>query len=52
MQEGNGYSIDIDKFDTAKENPQKQLIVWDPENKEIIGGYRFYFPHKIALTLI
>ncbi len=43
---GTGYSIDIDKFDTAKENPQKQLIVWDPENKEIIGGYRFYFPHK------
>lgn len=43
---GTGHAIDIDKFDTAKNDPQKQLIVWDPENKEIIGGYRFYFPPK------
>jgi hypothetical protein len=43
---GTGHSIDIDNFDTAKEDPQKQLIVWDPENREIVGGYRFYFPPK------
>ena len=43
---GTGHSIDIDKFDTALEDPQKQLIVWDPENNEIVGGYRFYFPPK------
>jgi hypothetical protein len=43
---GTGHSIDIDNFDTDKEDPQKQLIVWDPENREIIGGYRFYFPKK------
>lgn len=43
---GTGHSIDIDNFDTAEVDPQKQLIVWDPENKEIIGGYRFYFPPK------
>jgi len=43
---GTGKEIDIDDFDTAKTDPQKQLIVWDPENKEIIGGYRFYFPEK------
>jgi hypothetical protein len=43
---GTGHSIDIDDFDTAKEDPQRQLIVWDPENQEIIGGYRFYFPPK------
>jgi len=43
---GTGHSIDIDHFDTSKEDPQRQLIVWDPENKEIIGGYRFYFPPK------
>jgi hypothetical protein len=43
---GTGRSIDIDEFDTAKEDPQKQLIVWDPEQKEVIGGYRFYFPPK------
>lgn len=43
---GTGHSIDIDEFDMAKEDPQKQLIVWDPEQKELIGGYRFYFPPK------
>jgi hypothetical protein len=43
---GTGHSIDIDNFDTAKEDPQRQLIVWDPDNREIIGGYRFYFPPK------
>lgn len=43
---GTGHSIDIDSFDTAKEDPQKQLIVWDPDNRELIGGYRFYFPPK------
>ena len=41
---GTGKDIDIDEFDTAPVDPQKQLIVWDPDNKEIIGGYRFYFP--------
>jgi hypothetical protein len=41
---GTGKDIDIDEFDTDKEDPQKQLIVWDPENKEIVGGYRLYFP--------
>jgi len=43
---GTGHSTDIDDFDTAKEDPQKQLIVWDPDNKEIVGGYRFYFVPK------
>jgi hypothetical protein len=43
---GTGHSLDIDNFDTASEDPQKQLIVWDPENREIIGGYRFYFQPK------
>jgi len=38
---GTGKSIDIDKYDTA-EIPFKQLIVWDPEGKNIIGGYRFF----------
>jgi Acetyltransferase (GNAT) domain len=43
---GTGKAIDIDNFDTANTDPQKQLIVWDPDNKEIVGGYRFYFPPK------
>ena len=37
---GTGKSIDIDEFDTA-DAPYKQLIVWSPEEKEIVGGYRF-----------
>ena len=38
---GTGKSIDIDKYDTA-DIPFKQLIVWDPDGKNIIGGYRFF----------
>jgi hypothetical protein len=37
---GTGEETDIDHFDIC-ENPYKQLIVWDPENKQILGGYRF-----------
>jgi len=47
---GTGKEIDIDEFDIAEDYPQKQLIVWDPENKEIIGGYRFYFSEKNCTT--
>lgn len=43
---GTGKEIDIDEFDTDNEDPQKQLIVWDPEHEEIVGGYRLYFPPK------
>jgi hypothetical protein len=37
---GTGKESDIDPYDTA-ETPYKQLIVWDPEAQEILGGYRF-----------
>ncbi len=37
---GTGKSVDIDEFDTC-EKCCKQLIVWNPESKEIIGGYRY-----------
>ena len=36
-----GYSIDLDEYDKM-ENPYKQLILWDPDNEAIIGGYRFF----------
>ncbi len=39
---GTGKSADIDEFDMA-EIPYEQLIVWDPEKKEILGGYRHLF---------
>lgn len=37
---GTGKEADIDEFDTC-ENCYKQLIVWNPEAEEIIGGYRY-----------
>lgn len=37
---GTGKSLDLDEFDTC-DNPYKQLIVWDPETEEILGGYRY-----------
>ena len=37
---GVGLSCDIDEYDTM-EHPYHQLIVWNPEEKEIIGGYRY-----------
>lgn len=37
---GTGKAVDIDEFDTA-EYPYSQLIVWDPEERKILGGYRY-----------
>jgi hypothetical protein len=37
---GTGKEIDIDEFDTDN-TPYKQLIVWNPEDEQIIGGYRY-----------
>lgn len=37
---GTGQSLDWDEFDTC-EHPYYQLIVWDPEEELILGGYRF-----------
>ena len=37
---GTGLPLDLDDFDTM-EICYKQLIVWSPEDEEIIGGYRF-----------
>lgn len=37
---GTGLSCDIDEFDTM-DPPCRQLLVWDPRDREILGGYRF-----------
>ena len=37
---GTGMSMDIDEYDIM-DNPYKQLIVWNPEEEEILGGYRY-----------
>jgi len=44
---GTGKALDLDDYDLDPVHPQKQLIIWDPDNLEIMGGYRFIFPgHK------
>ena len=43
---GTGKSMDIDEYDTMP-NPYKQLIVWNPEAEEILGGYRYLFGDEV-----
>jgi hypothetical protein len=40
---GTGKKLDLDDFDLS-DDPFRQLIVWDPKHREILGGYRFYIP--------
>ena len=37
---GIGAALDLDQHDTG-EHKCRQLIVWDPAEEEIVGGYRF-----------
>lgn len=37
---GTGQPIDIDAYDTM-DDAYRQLIVWSPEDEQILGGYRF-----------
>lgn len=37
---GTGLSIDLDEYDTG-DICYEQLIVWSPEDEEIVGGYRY-----------
>tara|TARA_R110001592_G_scaffold127930_1_gene339921 strand:+ start:2055 stop:2984 length:930 start_codon:yes stop_codon:yes gene_type:complete len=54
---GTGKEVDIDEYDIC-ENCYQQLIVYSPEDEEIIGGYRFIdcstldlsTPNHIALS--
>lgn len=39
---GTGKALDIDEFDTM-EGGYKQLIVWNPDAEDIIGGYRYIY---------
>ena len=46
---GTGNSVDLDEFDLL-ENPYRQLIVWDPQEEEILGGYRFRCGNEITFN--
>jgi hypothetical protein len=37
---GTGKDCDLDELDLS-EHPYKQLIVWDPDDKALVGGYRY-----------
>ncbi len=43
-----GNAMDLDEYDKM-EKPYKQLIVWDPDNEAIVGGYRFFFGSDAVL---
>ncbi len=45
---GSGLAADIDEFDTM-ERPYRQLIVWDPDNEKILGGYRYIYGSDIKI---
>ncbi|MCD6179673.1 MAG: GNAT family N-acetyltransferase [Bacteroidales bacterium] len=45
---GTGKEMDMDSYDTS-EVPFQQLIVWNPTDKEIVGGYRFICGKKISI---
>ena len=50
-----GKAMDMDEFDTDSKNAYKQLIVWDPKDQEILGGYRYIqcsglAPHHMATS--
>lgn len=46
---GTGKPLDLDEFDTMK-NPYRQLIVWDPQAEEILGGYRFRCGNEVTFS--
>lgn len=45
---GTGKECDIDSYDTMTP-PCRQLIVWDPEARQILGGYRYICGSDIVL---
>jgi hypothetical protein len=46
---GMGEEVDIDEYDTSSD-PYKQLIVWDPQALEIIGGYRYIMCKNVPVN--
>lgn len=45
---GSGKECDIDMFDTMMP-PCRQLIVWDPRDRIILGGYRFIIGSDVVV---
>ncbi|NCA85121.1 MAG: GNAT family N-acetyltransferase [Clostridia bacterium] len=45
---GTGKSLDLDRYDTGA-NAFKQLLVWNPSDEDIVGGYRFVHCKELPL---
>ena len=45
---GAGKDCDIDEFDTMSP-PCRQLVVWDPRRREVLGGYRYILGPDIRM---
>lgn len=43
---GTGKALDIDNFDTM-DMPCEQLVLWNPDSDEIIGGYRYMLGENV-----
>jgi hypothetical protein len=47
---GTGHDVDLDEFDLDERQPYQQLIVWDPKEREILGGYRYILCDNLLLN--
>ncbi len=45
---GTGKDCDVDEFDVMTP-PCRQLVVWDPANRAIVGGYRFILGKDVKI---
>lgn len=45
---GTGKEVDIDEFDIMTP-PLKQLVVWNPDSGQIVGGYRFILGRDVQV---
>lgn len=45
---GTGKSVDLDEFDFERDRLYKQLVIWDPDARGILGGYRFILGPDIS----
>lgn len=46
---GTGKSIDLDEYDGG-EHPFLQMILWDPRDREIMGGYRYIHCKELQVS--
>lgn len=45
---GTGKDIDLDSYDVG-DHAFKQLVLWDPEEREVIGGYRYIHCNNLEI---